>query len=176
MAGDETTTAAGTADLVVKRVFDAPVDQVWRAWSDPEYVKQWWGPHGFTAPVAEMDFREGGTSLVCMSSPEYGDQYSTWHYRRIAPLSHIEYVHHLADEAGAAADPTDLGMPADFPQGQRHLVTFTSLDDGRTELTVTEYEWSVGQMMEYSKIGLEQCLDKMAAILSRPRPESASQK
>jgi uncharacterized protein YndB with AHSA1/START domain len=52
--------------MVLTRVFDAPVEQVWNAWRDSEIVKQWWGPLGFTCPVAEMDFREGGTSLVCM--------------------------------------------------------------------------------------------------------------
>jgi uncharacterized protein YndB with AHSA1/START domain len=70
-------------DLVFTRVFDAPVEEVWRAWTEPEYVKQWWGPDGFTAPLAEMDVREGGTSLVCMSSADFGDHYSTWAYQEL---------------------------------------------------------------------------------------------
>jgi len=45
-------------DLVVTRVFDAPIELVWKAWSDSDEVKKWWGPTGFTCPVAEMDFRE----------------------------------------------------------------------------------------------------------------------
>ena len=57
-------------DVIVTRVFDAPVEQVWNAWVEPEMVKQWWGPTGFTCPLAEMDFREGGTSLVCMRAPK----------------------------------------------------------------------------------------------------------
>ena len=56
-------------NLVVTRVFDAPLTQVGNAWSDPEQVKRWWGPDGFTSPVAKLDFREGGTSLVCMRAP-----------------------------------------------------------------------------------------------------------
>lgn len=64
-------------DLVISRVLNAPVEQVWKTRSDPGYVMQWWGPEGFASPVAKMDFREGGISLVCMSSPEYGDLYST---------------------------------------------------------------------------------------------------
>ena len=151
-------------NLVVTRVFDAPLELVWKAWVEPEYVKQWWGPHGFTAPLAKMDVREGGTSLVCMRAPEFGDQYSTWHYRRVVPLREIEYVLHLSDQDGRAVDPAELGMPPDFPQGIRNSVTFTPLDGERTEVTVTEYDWPVGQMMEFSRIGLEQCLDKMAAI------------
>lgn len=63
-------------DLVVTRVFDALVDLVWKAWTDPEQVMRWWGPEGFTSPVAMIDFREGGTSLVCMRSPEGQDFYN----------------------------------------------------------------------------------------------------
>ena len=58
-------------------------------------------------------------------------------------------------------------MPADFPQDIRNLVTFKDLGKGKTELTVTEYDWTVGHMMELSKMGMEQCLDKMAAALSK---------
>src|SRR5215217_4010218 len=74
-------------DLVVNRVFDAPIEQVWHAWTDPEHVMSWWGPTGFTSPIARMDFREGGTSLVCMRSPERHDLYNTWTYREILPMA-----------------------------------------------------------------------------------------
>ena len=151
-------------DLVITRTFDTPLESVWRAWSDPALVKQWWGPEGFSAPVAEMDFREGGTSLVCMENPDYGKHFSTWHYQEIIPMERIAYIHNLADENGIAIDPTSVGMPPDFPQNQRHVVTFKSLGENQTELTVTEYGWTVGQMMDMSKMGMEQCLDKMAAL------------
>ena len=62
-----------TYNVVVTRTFDAPVERVWQAWSEPQLVMQWWGPTGFTCPKADLDFREGGTSLVCMRAPqEYG--------------------------------------------------------------------------------------------------------
>lgn len=154
-------------DLVVTRVFDAPLEKVWKAWSDPEYVMHWWGPEGFTSPLAKMDFREGGTSLVCMSSPEYGDLYSTWQYREIVPMKQIEYIHNLADKDGNKADPVKMGMPSDFPQDLRNTVTFKAVGDHKTEITVTEYDWPVGQMMKMAKMGLEQCLDKMAAIFAK---------
>ena len=53
-------------DLVFTRTFAAPVERVWQAWADPELVKRWWGPDGFTCPLARIDLREGGVSLVCM--------------------------------------------------------------------------------------------------------------
>jgi len=153
-------------DLVITHVFDAPVEQVWNAWVDPNIVKQWWGPDGFTAPLARIDFREGGTSLVCMRSPDFGDQYSTWQYQKIEPLQQIEYIHNLVDQDGRKIDPTSIGMPPDFPQDLLNRVTFKDLGDGKTQLTVTEYGWTAGQMIELSRIGMEQCLDKLAASLA----------
>jgi uncharacterized protein YndB with AHSA1/START domain len=157
-------------DLVFTRVFDAPVGEVWKAWVDPEYVMRWWGPEGFTAPSAEMDFREGGTSLVRMRAPKWlggQDMYNTWTYRRIVPNESIEYVLHFADKDGNKVDPAAIGMFPGTPKQVRNLVTFKDLGDGKTELTVTEYDWTVGQMMEMSKMGMEQCLDKMAAIFAK---------
>ncbi len=152
-------------DLVFTRTFDAPVEAVWKAWTEAEAVKRWWGPNGFTAPIARIDFREGGTSLVCMSSPEFGDQYSTWHYKRIMPLQRIEYIHNLVDKNGVKIDPASVGLPADFPRDQLNAVAFRALGK-KTEITVTEYGWTEGRMMELSKMGMEQCLDKMAALLA----------
>jgi uncharacterized protein YndB with AHSA1/START domain len=166
MSNDNPTQATEKRGLVVTRVFEAPGEQVWRAWSDPEYVMQWWGPEGFTSPLARMDFREGGTSLVCMRSPEHGDLYNIWTYRRIVPTERIEYISNLADKDGNKADPAKMGMPADFPKDQLHTVTFNEVGD-KTEMTVTEHDWAVGQIMEMSKAGLEQCLDKMARIFAK---------
>jgi len=156
-------------DLVVTRVFDAPIESVWRAWTDGEQVMRWWGPNRFICPLAKIDFREGGTSLVCMRAPkEFGGQdfYSTWHYRKIVPRELIEYIHNLTDKEGNKIDPVTLGMPADFPQDQRHSVVFKPLGTNRTQITVTEYAWNVGNMLDMSKLGLKQCLDKMGAALS----------
>jgi uncharacterized protein YndB with AHSA1/START domain len=91
----ETNDNVKTRNVVVTRVFDAPVEQVWRAWTDPQQVMRWWGPAGFTSPVAKMDVREGGTSLVCMRAPsELGGQdiYNTWTYHKIIPNEHCVLV------------------------------------------------------------------------------------
>ena len=155
-------------DLVITRVFDAPVEQVWNAWSNPELIMGWWGPTGFTSPSADLDFREGGTSLVCMRAPkEFGgqDMYNTWAYTKIVPMEQIDFIQNLADKDGNKLDPSSMGFPSEFPQDQRTLLTFKALGDTQTELTVTEFAWTVGQMMEMSKMGMEQCLDKMEVVL-----------
>jgi uncharacterized protein YndB with AHSA1/START domain len=56
--------------MVVTRIFDAPRELVWKAWTEPKYVMQWWGPNGFTSPACKMDVRVGGKSLCCMKTPD----------------------------------------------------------------------------------------------------------
>ena len=157
-------------NMVVTRVFDEPVDQVWRAWSDSKYVMQWWGPTGFTCPVAEMDFREGGTSLVCMRAPkEFGgqDMYNTWTYSKIVPMERIEFNNNFANKDGNPIDPAEIGIPPGVPYEVHHVITFKALNNDQTELTVTEFGYTSDQAHDISKVGMEQCLDKMAAIFAK---------
>jgi uncharacterized protein YndB with AHSA1/START domain len=159
-----------TRDLVVTRHFDAPVDRVWKAWSEPEQVMRWWGPEGFTSPSAVMDFREGGTSLVCMRAPkEFGGQdlYNTWTYTEIVPMERIGFITNFADANGDRIAPTDVGLPPEIPQDVLSVVTFEAVGDAGTELTVTEYGYVSDQAHDLSKLGLEQCLDKMAATFAQ---------
>ena len=133
------------------------------------------GPQGFTCPVARMDFREGGTSLVCMRAPqEYGgqDTYSTWTYTKIVPHERIEYVFNFSDKDGHKLTPAQMGLEAGIPEDGRHVITFKNLGDpstrlrtGRTEMTMTEHGYTTDQAHDISKAGLEQCLDKMAESL-----------
>jgi uncharacterized protein YndB with AHSA1/START domain len=156
-------------DLIFTRVYTAPVEAVWMAWTDPKYIMQWWGPNGFSCPLAKMDVRQGGVSLVCMRAPqEFGgqDSYNSWTYNSIMPKQQIDYTLHFTDKDGNQLDPVNLGMPSDTPAEMRHLVVFKDLGNGKTELSVTEYDWPVGQMMEMSRMGMEQCLDKMEKALS----------
>lgn len=154
-------------DLVVSRVFEAPVELVWKAWTDPELVMRWWGPDRFTCPSARIDFREGGTSVVCMRAPrEFGgqDTYSTWVYKKIVPMQLIEFIQNIADQDGHPVDPVKIGLPPEFPKDMRTVVTFRDLGKGRTEMTVTEYDWTVSPMRGFAEAGLNQSLDKMVAI------------
>ena|SRR5687768_10808745 len=163
-------TALKKRDLAVTRVFDAPLELVWKAWTDPAYVMQWWGPDHFTSPSAKMDFREGGTSLVCMRAPkDFGgqDMYSTWVYQKIVPLKRIEFIQNLADKDGNQIDPAEIGMPPEFPRDIRTVVTFKDLGNDKTEITVTEYNMPTAdtEMGKNAELGLNQSLDKMAVSL-----------
>src|ERR1700704_4147210 len=71
--------------MVITRVFDAPRALVWKAWTDPQYVMQWWGPKGFTAPFCKIDFRVGGKFLCCMKSPDGQEGWNGGEYHEIVP-------------------------------------------------------------------------------------------
>lgn len=166
---ENATANAEKRDLIFTRTFNAPLEQVWRAWTDPTLVMQWWGPDRFTCPSAEMNVREGERSLVCMRAPkEFGgqDMYSTWEYRKVVPMERLEFIHNLSDHEGNKVDPATKGLPPDFPVDQLQAVGFRDLGDGTTVLTVTEYGWTEGEMMKMSEMGMNQCLDKMATALA----------
>ena len=106
-----------TRQVTITRVFNAPVAPVWQAWSDEERVREWWGPTGFTSPLAKMDFREGGISLVCMRAPqEMGgqDMYNTRTYRKIVPHERIEFILHFSDRNGTRLDPSAMDYRREF--------------------------------------------------------------
>lgn len=157
-------------NVLVKRVFTAPIKEVWNAWIEPEKVKQWWGPTGFTCTLAEMDFREGGTSLVCMRAPvEFGGQdfYNTWTYQNIVPFERFEYILRFTDKDGNAHEPAEMGIPSGVPKEVLNVNQFRDLGNGKTEITVTEYGYATDEAAEQSRLGLEQCLDKMESIFAK---------
>ena len=80
------------------------------------------GPQGFTSPLCRMDFREGGTTLVCMRSDQGWEVYNTWTYSSIEPMERIEFVQRFADSDGNPVAPADLGMPPAIPEQVRHVL------------------------------------------------------
>jgi uncharacterized protein YndB with AHSA1/START domain len=166
---NDTSDGTETFKVVVTRILDAPVEEVWKAWSDPTYVMRWWGPAGFTSPSAKIDFRVGGVSLVCMRAPaEYGgqDMYNTWTYTRIDPPERIEFVSNFADKDGTHLGRKEMGVPSGVPHDVPHEISFKATGEDKTEMTVTEYGYTTEQARDMSRVGQEQCLDKMVAIFA----------
>ncbi len=93
-------------DVVGTRDIPAGLDDVWKSWTYPEGVLQWWGPNGFTCTLAEMDVRIGGRSLVCMSAPDLGFPalYGNWTYTLVDAPNRLEFVHNMSDEHGTTID------------------------------------------------------------------------
>ncbi len=145
---------------------------VWKAWTDPDYIRRWWGPKGFTSPSCKIDFRVGGKFLFCMRAPKEfqggQDFYTAGVYTKIVPLRRIEFTQGLSDKDGNRIDPSTMGMPPDFPNEIPSALAFNRVGN-KTELTATEYGWTVGQMRNMSESGLNECLDKLAAVLQNQK-------
>lgn len=156
---------AETYDLSVSRIIDAPVDQVWDAWSDGDSIREWWGPKGFSAPVTEIAFEVGSRSIVCMQ-PQGGPlMCNSWTYTEIVPNERIAFDAGWVDEAGNEIDPRSMGLPPDIPAVVPHIISLRALSDSRTELTVSEFGYASEATVALSKAGLEQVLDKLEASL-----------
>ena len=82
-----------------------------------------------------------------------------------SPATIREFSQGLADKDGNRIDPATMGMPPDFPKEIPSALAFKRVGD-KTELTATEYGWTVGEMRNMSEAGLSECLDKLAAVLA----------
>ncbi len=87
-----TTIYSEGGDLVFERTFDAPRDQVWKAFTDPELIPRWWGPHGTTAVVAEMDVRPGGKWRYLSTTSDQKDVAFYGEYLEVDPPERIRWT------------------------------------------------------------------------------------
>jgi uncharacterized protein YndB with AHSA1/START domain len=156
-------------DLIITRVFDAPRELVWKAWTEPERVKEWWGPKVFAAPVIKIDLRVGGKYLYCMRDPDDKDYWSTGVYREIVPMQRIVYTDNFADEKGNRVPASHYGMSGDWPSELLVTVTFEQTG-GKTKMTLQHVGLPWGQMSDLALIGWNESFDKLAdTIVSSDR-------
>lgn len=168
-------TASSAADrtVVVSRVLNAPRELVFDVWTSAQHMAQWWGPHGFTNPVCEMDFRVGGTYRVVMHGPkgtEFDQDY---------PVKGI-FLEIVRPEKLVMTDECD-DHPADWqeainPGGKPAdltgiaTVTFESLGANKTRLTVSTLFKTKKVRDGFAKTGMVegwgQSLEKLEALLA----------
>jgi uncharacterized protein YndB with AHSA1/START domain len=87
-------------DFVITRVFDAPRDLVFKAWTDAESMAQWWGPKGYNILVSRFEFRPGGIFLYCMQSSDGHEMWGRFVFREILAPERIVFINSFADEEG----------------------------------------------------------------------------
>lgn len=152
-------------ELVIERIFDAPRALVWKAWTDPEFMKRWFGPETFTAPVVKLDLRVGGRYVNCMRSPEGQEVWSTGVYREIVEPERIVCTDAFADEHGNQVPGSYYGMGEDWPEELLVTFLFDELEKGKTKFTLHHRGIPEGQMRESTVAGWNGSFDKLAAIL-----------
>ena len=85
MKENEKETLEKQRTVSIKRTFDLPLATVWKAWSDAESFKKWWGPTDYTSPNCTIDFKVGGKYLASMKGPDGKETWSTGTYKEIVP-------------------------------------------------------------------------------------------
>lgn len=141
-------------ELRLVRVFDAPRDAVWRAWTEPEQLAQWFGPRGISTPLDKirMDLRPGGEASLVMVDDATGAEYpNTGTYVEVVPPERLVWK--------------DDGFPDGTGVG---TVTVTLRDLGdKTELTLHAVADFTETMRADAEVGWGTSFDKLAALLAR---------
>ena len=158
-------------ELVITRIFDAPRERVWKAWTEPREVMRWWGPKIFTSPSCKIDFRVGGKYLFCMrsdSGPEVWQKglWSTGVYKEIVPMEKIVCTDCFADEQGNVVPASHYGFEEDFPLQMLVTITFEKLEGNRTRMTLRHAGLPAGEHTKGANQGWNESFDKLAASLT----------
>jgi uncharacterized protein YndB with AHSA1/START domain len=131
-----TTSETKSDDFVISRVFDAPRDLVWKAFTDPERMRHWWGPKGFTVIASKMDLRPGGTYHYGMKAPDGSPMWGKFVFREIVAPDRMVFISSFSDEAGGT---TRHPMAPTWPLEMLSTFSFEEQPGGRTKVTI---RWS----------------------------------
>jgi uncharacterized protein YndB with AHSA1/START domain len=147
-------------ELTITRVFDAPRARVFRAWTDPAQLAQWWGPKDFTNPVCEFEARVGGKIRIHMRAPDGAVYPMQGEIREITPPERLAFTNIAVDEAGR---PLLEGFTT---------VTFAE-KNGKTEMTLHTRASAVADKavayLQGMEMGWTMSIDKLEALLARSR-------
>jgi uncharacterized protein YndB with AHSA1/START domain len=150
----------GERDLVMTRVFDAPRDVVFRAFSTSEALARWWGPKGWTLAVSNLEFRSGGTWHYCMRGPNGEESWGLSRYSEIVDGERIVYTDAFSNAEGKVAE----GMP------QMQITVEFADEDGETRVTSRTEFASAAELQQVLDMGVVQgateTWDRLAAYLA----------
>ena len=160
-----------TEQMVVRRIFEAPRELIWRAWTDPKWVKEWGGPKGFTAPVCRMDLRVGRKFLFCMRAPDGKEFWSGGEYQEIVLHEKIVSSMYFSDSEGNRVEPAHYGIDHEAVDDAYDVVHFEDLGDGETRLTFVGNETMQSAVESGQVAGMNESLDKFAAVVAGLLPK-----
>jgi uncharacterized protein YndB with AHSA1/START domain len=131
-AGSSSTGESVDRELVITRVFDAPRDLVWKAFTEPDRLTHWWGPKGFTTHVLKLELRPGGVFFYSQKTPDGREMFGKWVYREIIAPERLVIVSSFTDERG---NPVRHPLSPNWPLEMLGTSTFTENQE-RTTLTI----------------------------------------
>jgi uncharacterized protein YndB with AHSA1/START domain len=145
-------------ELVLTRLIDAPREKLFRAWTDPHLLRQWFAPLPYTTPVAELDVRPGGSSLIVMRGPDGSDMPLKGVYLEVVENERLVFTNAY----------TKAWEPSDKPF-MTVIVTF-EIEQGKTRYTARVRHWTVADREAHEKMGFHQgwgkCADQLTALVA----------
>lgn len=149
-----------TKTITIQRTFDFPAHIAWKAWSEQEYIQQWWAPKNYVCTDCTVDFRVGGKYLFAMQDKKGGPKiWSTGVYEEIIPNIRIVMTDSFSDSNGSIISGNDIGMPGDWPEVLLLTAEFQE-HEGKT-LFLLKHEGIPPEAYEDCVQGWQECLDKM---------------
>lgn len=143
-------------EVILTRVYDAPCELVFKAWTDPQLLVRWWGPKMFTNPVCEVDARPGGKLRIVMRGPDGVDYPMRGEFREVVAPEHLSFTN-------IAVDAEDRPIMEGFTS-----VSFAA-EGGKTRLTIRTRGKAVApvaiQYLQGMEMGWSMSLDKLAELL-----------
>jgi uncharacterized protein YndB with AHSA1/START domain len=118
--------------FVITRVYEGPRERMWKAWTEAERLKQWWGPNGATVHTCKVDLRPGGMFLYGMKMPDGTDLWGRFIYREIAAPARLVFILSFSDPKGGV---TRHPWTETWPLEMLSTVTFEE-QAGKTQVTV----------------------------------------
>jgi uncharacterized protein YndB with AHSA1/START domain len=138
----------------ITRVFDAPRDRVWKAWTEAERLKHWFGPKGFKTHTCKVDLRPGGVFHYGMKAPDGADVWGKFVYREIQAPKRLVFIVSFSDpKGGVTRHPGSPGWPLEMLS----TVTFEE-QGGKTKVTV---QWLPHNATEAERKTFEEGRDGM---------------
>lgn len=156
---DRQQNSSSQTELVIYRVFDIPIDNVWKALTEEEEFKKWWGPKGFNCPSSKMEARVGGKYLNCMKAPDGKEYWSTGTVKEFEPGERLVITDSFSDENGNIVSASHYKMPGNWPK--ELLITFELQEaDGATKLRL-QHEGVPDEMHDDCRKGWNESFDKL---------------
>ena len=145
--------------LIMSRDFNAPIDLVWRAWTEPELLDRWFAPEPWKSVTTHMDFKEGGHRLYYMAGPEGEKHWGKMVYIKIVPQDFFDANDVFCDEDG---NPNEA-----MPSSQWNVV-FSKSESGTTVVGTTTFASAEALKMSIEmgvEQGMKMCHDQLEALL-----------
>ena len=132
-------------NLVLQRVIDLQREKLWRCWTEPELLKQWFCPRPWGVARAELDVRAGGSCHIMMLSPEGEEFPNPGVYLEVIPNERLVFTDAYTRAWEPSAKPFMTGV-----------ITFEDLGDGRTSYTATAKHWNAEDKKQHEEMGFHE--------------------